>query len=228
MHVSTSFFKKNVFNCIGGILGLLLSLIIIPIQAATLDFEGLADAESILNYYDGGFGSLGSGPGPDFSVTASSGSLSIIQEGGSLPPNFGVPSGVNALTIGRANQELHFNVNTGFTSAQFFYLTSRSDTKVNIYSDFDGGGLLLASVTLSMITGNTFVLEQINFSGIGRSIGFTTGAAFNDLFDDLFLTAAIPEPNTVALFFLGIISIAFISCLRARKNIEPLFQSPFA
>lgn len=35
----------------------------------TLTFEGLANGESVNNYYDGGTGSLGSGPGPNHGLT---------------------------------------------------------------------------------------------------------------------------------------------------------------
>lgn len=34
-----------------------------------LNFGGLNDGEEVLNYYNGGFGSQGSGPGPNFGIT---------------------------------------------------------------------------------------------------------------------------------------------------------------
>ncbi len=48
-------------------------------QTVVLDFEGLGDIEQVLDFYDGGFGSLGSGPGPDFDITFGPDALSIID-----------------------------------------------------------------------------------------------------------------------------------------------------
>jgi len=47
-----------------------------------LDFGGLQDGEEVLTYYDGGFGSLGSGPGPNFGITFSPTFLAISD----IPP----------------------------------------------------------------------------------------------------------------------------------------------
>lgn len=48
----------------------------------TLDFGGLQDTEQVLSYYDGGFGSLGSGPGPDFGITFTPSFIAIMA----VPP----------------------------------------------------------------------------------------------------------------------------------------------
>src|SRR5688500_15620137 len=38
-------------------------------QQVTITFEGLQNFEDVRNYYAGGHGSLGSGPGPDYGIT---------------------------------------------------------------------------------------------------------------------------------------------------------------
>ena len=50
-------------------------------QAApfVLTFEGLGDLEPVGDFYNGGLGGNGSGPGPNFGVTFSSNSLAIID-----------------------------------------------------------------------------------------------------------------------------------------------------
>jgi hypothetical protein len=50
-------------------------------HAATtvLTFEGLKDQESVLNYYNGGLGGGGSGPGFNAGVVSSSNALAIID-----------------------------------------------------------------------------------------------------------------------------------------------------
>lgn len=41
-------------------------------QIGTLDVSQLQIGEEVLGYFDGGFGSLGSGPGPNFGITFTS------------------------------------------------------------------------------------------------------------------------------------------------------------
>ena len=38
-------------------------------NAVTLNFEGLKNAETVSNYYNGGQGGKGSGPGPNYGIT---------------------------------------------------------------------------------------------------------------------------------------------------------------
>src|SRR5216684_8849886 len=64
-------------------------------QVPILTFEGLKDNEPINNYYNGGFGNNGSGPGPNYGITFGPDALAIISElsGGSAHTS-GNPSGV--------------------------------------------------------------------------------------------------------------------------------------
>jgi hypothetical protein len=40
-----------------------------PLAGVSLGFDGLQDGEQVLDFYNGGFGGLGSGPGPMFDVS---------------------------------------------------------------------------------------------------------------------------------------------------------------
>jgi hypothetical protein len=51
--------------------------------APVLTFEGLKNFEQVENYYNGGNGSLGSGPGPDYGITFS---LTASQASSSTRP----------------------------------------------------------------------------------------------------------------------------------------------
>jgi hypothetical protein len=45
----------------------------------TMTFEGLQNQEAINDFYNGGTGSLGSGPGPNYGVHFTSDSLALID-----------------------------------------------------------------------------------------------------------------------------------------------------
>lgn len=64
----------------------------------TLTFEGLQDNEQVLNYYNGGFGGNGSGPGPNYGITFGSDSLAIISTAAGGNGNF-----TNALRVTRSS-----------------------------------------------------------------------------------------------------------------------------
>src|SRR4051812_24420823 len=53
-----------------------------------LTFEGLQNLEPIENYYNGGLGGLGSGPGPNYGITFTSDSLAIIAASAGGSGNF--------------------------------------------------------------------------------------------------------------------------------------------
>src|SRR4051812_40304143 len=48
-------------------------------QQVTIDFQGLQNSEKVRDYYAGGHGSLGSGPGPNYGVTFGPDANSVIS-----------------------------------------------------------------------------------------------------------------------------------------------------
>ena len=190
----------------------------------TLTFEGLQTGEAVDNYYAGGNGGDGSGPGPDYGITFTSDSLAIISAaapGGS--GNFdGAPSMPTILffTSGAGDT---MNVAAGFTTGFSFYYSSVSYAgSVGVYSGVDGTGTLLTTVDLPTTpaggagcsggyaycpwepAGATFegTAESVVFGGVANQIGFdniTLGAA-----TPTGSPAPIPEPTTVALLGSGI------------------------
>lgn len=135
-----------------GILALVLLVGVVAAQAGTivLTFEGLKDEETVLNYYNGGFGGSGSGPGPNYGITFGSDSLALIsgEFGGS--GNFsGAPSMPTVLFFLTGPGDI-MNVPAGFTTGfSFFYSAINAPGVVNVYSGLDGTGTLLASLNLS-------------------------------------------------------------------------------
>ena len=83
----------------------------------TLNFSGLQNNEEVLSYYNGGTGSLGSGPGPSYGITFSPSFVAIA----SAPP-YG-PSEVGSLTGSPATMDV-----SGGLARESFPFTTKART----------------------------------------------------------------------------------------------------
>lgn len=149
--------------------GLLVVTILIAIptfanSTVSFTFSNLSLTEQPLNYFAGGYGNLGSGPGPNYRITFSP-SGSIL---GGRVANLLVGSGT-----------LEMNVGTEFANSLKIGYVTLTPEVVNVWSGFNGTGYLLASKTL-MPNGWCHVLTYcglahaaIGFSGTAGSITFT-------------------------------------------------------
>jgi hypothetical protein len=169
---------------------------------------GLKNQEDILNYYNGGTGSLGSGPGPSDGVTFSSSALASISTtaGGTGNFNNNPPlSGHTANFSPTADSEV-ISSTTAFTNGVSLYYSSDSfalsgnDGSVKIYSSSDGTGSPLATLDLPD-TGNNgpsgthfnmWDQVSVSFSGNAQSV-VLTGAAQHIGYDNITL-GAVPAP----------------------------------
>src|SRR5690348_17284880 len=90
-------------------------------QVPILTFEGLKDNEPINNYYNGGFGNNGSGPGPNYGITFGPDALAIISElSGGTAHASGNPSGVTTAYF-LSGPGVIMNVAAGFTTGFSVY-----------------------------------------------------------------------------------------------------------
>jgi hypothetical protein len=88
--------------------------------SVTMTFEGLRDFEYVRNYYNGGFGGSGSGPGPNYGVFFPGDTYASIDSDVGGNGNFGSePSPSTAISFQQSGAWM--NVSQGFTNRLSFY-----------------------------------------------------------------------------------------------------------
>jgi hypothetical protein len=198
----------------------------------TLNLQGLQNLEPVSNYFNGGLGGNGSGPGPSDGIVFSSNSLAIISglQGGS--GNFQSNPSAGPIAFFLSGGADTMDVAAGFTNGFSFYYSSSEAGSVDVYSGLDGTGTLLASVPLvaqfdtgcSADASTTFctwspvgvtfsgTAESVNFGGVADEVGFdsiTLGASNPGASDTGGTTpnAATPEPGSFVLFGSGLLGL---------------------
>lgn len=175
----------------------LLLLGVVTASADQLDFNNLQIGEEVLGYYNGGLGSLGTGPGPTLGITFTNDFVTVAQG------VFGPPFQAEELTSASGIMD----VPAGFSGPfSFYYINSGPDSSVNLFSGLDGGGSLLDTIALP--TSPTF-----NAVGTVETLPFEsaifTGNANELVVDNITLGGGlvIPEPSSMSLLFIALVAV---------------------
>ena len=223
----------------GGIMSLALAVAGVASPAIAvplvLTFEGLQDFESVNEFYNGGTGSLGSGPGTNFGIQFSNAIALIDSDAGGTGNFGGEPSPSTAITFLGVSQTT-MNVAAGFdTGFSFFYTSIVVPGVVRVWSGLDGTGSLLAELDLP-VTPNSgapdptgqfspFLPFGVAFDGIAHSVDFA-GSANQIGFDNITLGSerpigpdqAVPLPGSLLLLGAGLAGAGLLIRLRTATS----------
>jgi hypothetical protein len=198
------------------VFGVLLVLFLALPASATplvLTFEGLGNNEQILNYYNGGLGGSGSGPGPNYGITFGIDALSNVATSGGGTGVFTnaptMPTVLFFFIFGGSDAVM--NVPAGFTTGLSFFYSSFATGSVEVYDGLNGTGNQLTSIALSPTPTpwNVFVPIGAGFAGTAESVVFSH-ALGSFFFDNVTLgssTPTVPLPPTVWLLGSGLLGL---------------------
>ena len=168
---------------------------------STITFEGLRDGESINQFYNGGTGGSGSGPGANYGISFSPNALAVIDLDAGGSGNIGGEPSPDTAMYFRSGTAV-MNVAAGFTTGFSFYYTAvNSPSSVTVYDGLNGTGNVLATLALPVTPYNgapdpngifsPFVPIGVSFAGTARSVDF--GGTVNQVaFDNITIGSATP------------------------------------
>jgi hypothetical protein len=177
-----------------------------PIGHFSLTFDYLQDGEQVLSYYDGGFGGLGSGPGPSLGVSFTDG-LAADH----IPIAFGPSARLTAPSV-------TMNLKDPWDDVISFYFVGSG--VASFYSGLDATGDLVRSHVLSypwsfpdFFPGYPFAARPGTF----RSVLFAsdTGLQLDSISFGLIV---IPEPSSLLLVSVGILAVAGLRRRRSQRQ----------
>jgi hypothetical protein len=113
-----------------------------------VNFGSLKNLEFIEQFYNGGKGSLGSGPGPNFGLQFTANAQAIISASQGGSGNFINNPGGEPVMFFQTGNTVTITATNGVNTAVWFYYSALQTGSATVYSGPNGTGNILASVTL--------------------------------------------------------------------------------
>ena len=180
--------KSNPFLFV--ILALSLAVPLAAQTKGTVSFGGLKNLEFIDNYYNGGNGSMGSGPGKNLELGFTTNAQAIISASKNGSGNFIGNPGNSPVMIFGTGTNVVINATSGISTGMWFSYSALQGGTVTLYAGPNATGNVIASTTLTPnnVGCNTYKLcvwspvgfplsanvASIRFSGVANYLAIGT------------------------------------------------------
>jgi hypothetical protein len=161
-------------NLVSVLLGLFLAAPLVAQTKGIVTFGGLKNLEFVNSFYNGGTGSLGSGPGRDFQLEFTANAQAIISAAKGGSGNFiGNPGGYPVMFFQTGN-DVVINATAGISVGLWFTYSALQPGTFTLYDGPNGTGNILASITLTPNNTGCNTYKMCVWSPVG--IPLTTNA----------------------------------------------------
>jgi hypothetical protein len=164
--------------CLSVIL-ILLFAIAIPAAAQTkgaVTFGGLKNLEFVNDYYNGGQGSLGSGPGKNFHLQFTSNAQAIVQAAKGGSGNFINDPGNFPVMFFQTGSSVVATATDGVNVALWFFYSAIQPGTATVYDGPNGTGNILTSITLTPNDAGCTTYKLCVWSAVGVPLTTPAGS----------------------------------------------------
>jgi len=159
-----------------------LFLLLLPMLAAAqtkgiVTFGGMKNLEFIDQYYDGGKGSLGSGPGPNYGVEFTANAQAIVSASKGGSGNFIHNPGGYPVMLFQTGNAATMTATNGVGVALWFYYSALQTGKATVYDGPNGTGTILASITLPPNNSGCTTYKLCVWSAVGVPLSAATAGS---------------------------------------------------
>ncbi len=183
-------------------------LLALPVLSAAqakgiVNFSGLKNLEFINQYYDGGTGSLGSGPGHDFGLQFTANAQAIVSASKGGSGDFIGNLGSYPVMFFQTGLNITMTATYGIQTALYFYYSALQQGVATVYAGPNGTGNILASITLPPNNSGCNTYKLCVWSAVGVPLSATAGSInFAGVADYLAIATMVlgrPLPDAIEL-----------------------------
>jgi hypothetical protein len=156
-----------------------LMLLVSPLVAQTkgiATFGGLKNLEFINNYYNGGTGSMGSGPGKNLHLEFTSNAQVIVSANKGGSGNFINNPGGYPVMFFQSGTSVVMNTTAGVTTGLWFTYSALQPGTATVYDGRDGAGNILASIALTANDSGCTTYKMCIWTPIGLPLSSAVGS----------------------------------------------------
>lgn len=139
-------------------------------------FGGLKNLEFIDQFYNGGMGSLGSGPGPNFGLQFTANAQTIVSASKGGSGNFINNPGGYPVMFFQTGQSVTTTATNGIQTALWFYYSALQSGAFTVYAGPNATGNILASITLPPNNSGCNTYKLCVWSAVALPLSATAGS----------------------------------------------------